>query len=174
MADEKRPFSEEEHLAILGDRVAKETAELNATVETLTSEKSELATKLDVAESAKTAAEQRALDAEKALEDFKAEVNDEREAASRQEARVTELRENAKHLDDAFFTDEDRVKRIVAMSDEQFAGYVADLSSVAPTAKPPAAAPRETAMHGAPVKAPESKGSAAHDLLFARYATKEA
>src|SRR4051812_3101852 len=167
MADEKT-FSESEHIAILADRVSKETADLTAERDQLLSSKTELENKLDVVESAKTAAEQKAETAEKALADYKAEVEEQREAAARKDDRIKQIRENAEHLDDAFFDDEARVNRIVAMKDEDFEGYLADIKATAakPTTTTPAA-PRETAMAGvAPITITTS---AARNFLLGQY-----
>lgn len=165
MADEKT-YSENEHIAILSDRVAKETADLTAERDQLVSTKSELETKLDVAESAKQAAEQRAADAEKSLEDFKAEVETQREAAARKDERLAKVRESAEHLGDDFFEDEKRVQRIVAMAEEDFEGYLADLASTSKTTTKTTAVPRETAMAGA---SPAGDASAAKGFLLRRY-----
>ena len=67
MADDKQ-YSESEHIAILEDRVNRETAEVTAERDQLKSEKAELESKLDVETAAKVAADKRAEDAEKALE----------------------------------------------------------------------------------------------------------
>jgi chromosome segregation ATPase len=172
MADEKT-FSESEHIAILADRVSKETADLTAERDQLQAAKTELENKLDVAESAKTAAEQKAETAEKALADYKAEVEEQREAAARKDDRIKQIRESAEHLDDAFFADEARVNRIVAMKDEDFEGYLADIKATA--AKAPATtkaeAPRETAMAGN--GATPATESAARNFLFGQYLPKE-
>ena len=172
MADEKT-YSEAEHIAILADRVSKETADLTAERDQLASAKTELENKLDVAESAKTAAEQEAAEAKKSLEDFKAEVESDREAAARKDERIKKVRESAEHLGDDFFEDEARVQRITAMKDEDFEGYLADLKA---TAKVPAGGkttthvPRETAMAGA--EATKSSQSAAR-LLFGLASAQE-
>lgn len=173
MADEKT-FSESEHIAILSDRVAKETAELTSQRDALATEKSDLETKLDVLESAKAAAEQEAATAKADLEAFKAEIQAEREAAARKDERLKQMRESAEHLDDKFFEDEGRIKRIVAMQDADFEGYLADLKATA--AKAPAAAgstvPRETAMAGANA-ATGATTSAARSFLLGHYMPKE-
>lgn len=165
MADEKA-YTEAEHIAILADRVAKETADLTALRDQLSSEKDELATKLDVAESAKVAAEQAAEEAKKALEQFQAEVEQEREAAARKDERLAKVRENASHLGEDFFEDEARVKRIVAMKDEDFEGYLADLSATSKGTTKTTAVPRETAMAGA---APNGSDTVAKSFLLRRY-----
>ena len=177
MADPKT-YTEDEHLAVLESRVARETADLTAERDQLTSEKAELESKLDVETAAKVAAEKRAEDAEKALEDFKAEVADREAAAERKDQRLEKAREAAKHLDDDFFNDEKRVERIVAMSDEVFEGYVNDLAATAKVAGNPGigSVPLETAMQGAPAGGEEKVGAAGQSFLLRRFvatATKE-
>lgn len=170
MADDKKTYSEDEHIAILADRVTKETASLTAERDQLSTDKSDLETKLDVAESAKTAAEQKAEESEKALADYKAEVETAREEAARKDTRIAKVKETASHLGDEFFEDEKRVQRIVAMDDEGFEGYLADLQA---TAKVPAGGttktiPRETAMAGAGADATTDQ-SASRSFLLQRY-----
>jgi chromosome segregation ATPase len=173
MADEKT-YSENEHIAILSDRVAKETADLTAERDQLVSVRSELETKLDVAESAKQAAEQRAADAEKSLEDFKAQIETEREAAARKDERIAKAKETAGHLADDFFEDEKRVARIVAMADEDFEGYLNDLASTSTTTTKTTTTvvPRETAMAGQQV-ADTGTESVAKGFLLRRYVSQE-
>jgi chromosome segregation ATPase len=173
MADEKT-FSEQEHIAILTDRVAKETADLTAERDQLNATITELQNKLDVAESAKTAAETAAQESTKSFDDFKANLEQEREAAARKDERIKQIRESAEHLDDKFFEDEARVNRIVAMKDEDFQGYLADIKAT--SAKAPATtttqAPRETAMAGAATSA-DGQESAARNFLLGQYLPKE-
>lgn len=166
MADEKT-YSESEHIAILSDRLTKETADLTAERDQLASDKGELETKLDVAESAKQAAEQAAKEAADALEAFKAEAEQEREAAARKDERIAKVKETASHLGDEFFEDEARVNRIVAMKQDEFEGYLGDLASTAKTTTKTTAVPRETAMAGsAPANGTSSVASA---FLLRRY-----
>lgn len=168
MADDKT-FSEQEHLAILADRVATETANLTAERDQLVTEKSELENKLDVEVTARAAAEQRATEAENALVEFKSQVEADREAALKKTERVDKAREVAKHLDDKFFEDENRVARIVAMSDEGFEGYLSDLAEASKAAPATTTGvPRETAMAGAGARSTGSS-SAASDFLLRRY-----
>jgi chromosome segregation ATPase len=167
---EPRTFTEDEHLAVLADRVAKETASLSESVTTLSAEKADLAAKLDVAEAARVS-----LDAEKAaaikeFADFKASLEAEVAALAKKDERLVAAKAAATHLPEEFFTDEARVARIVAMSDESFEAYAADLAATnsAPVVKE--GAPRETAMNGSAVTAPVADTtptrSAAYDLLL--------
>lgn len=171
MADAKT-YSESEHLAILADRVAQESASLTTERDALKAERDELATKLDVAESAKSAAEARVTETEKAFDDFKNGVEAEREAAARKDQRVAKIREAAKHLKDEFFEDEARVTRIVAMDESAFEGYLLDLSASAVPAgsSSTTAVPRESAMVGQPVDT-KTESTAGRDFLMRRYAT---
>ena len=171
MAGEKT-YTEDEHLGILTERVRRETADLTAQVDQLNSDNTELQNQLDVAESAKVAAEARATEAEQALETFKADVEGEREAAARKEERIAKLRETAEHLDDDFFEDEKRVERIVAMADDAFDGYVADLAATGVGAPKSTSVPRETAMvqDGKPVT---TKPAAGRSFLLRRYVAQE-
>lgn len=174
MADSEKTYSEKEHIAILSDRVTTETASLTAERDQLATDKGELENKLDVSESAKTAAEQRAEKAEKDLEDFKAEVDEDREKASRKDDRLKKVRESAKHLGDDFFDDENRVNRIVAMKDDEFEGYLGDIAATSTGAPARSVdAPRETAMQGEDGKDKGTK-SAARNHLLGRYALQEA
>lgn len=164
MADtaEGRVFSEDEMTAIIADRVQRETA-------SLTEEKAELQNKLDVEIAAREAAEQRATAAEKSLEDYKAEVTAREEAAKRKDDRLAKVRESASHLPEEFFTDEDRVARIVAMDEDTFTGYLGDLTAAAvkaPSTTDPSKPPRETAMKGEPVKPTGEPGTAAKAFFF--------
>lgn len=170
MADEKT-YTEAEHIAILSDRLTKETADLTAERDQLSSVKTELETKLDVAEGAKVAAEQRAVEAEAALTEYKGEVEREREAAAKKDTRLAELREAAAHLDDEFFNDEKRVTRVVAMSDEDFQGYLADLGATNTVTPKAPIVPRETAMQtgGAPAAPAGEAGVNARSVLLGRY-----
>lgn len=172
MADSDKTYSEAEHIAILADRVSTETASLTAERDQLATDKGELATKLDVSESAKTAAEQRAEKAEKDLEDFKAEIQEREAAAARKDERLTKVRESAKHLGEDFFKDEDRVNRIVAMKDEEFAGYLGDIAATSTGAPARSVdAPRETAMQGD--DGDKGTTSAARSHLLGRYVLQE-
>ena len=161
---EDRTFTEEEHTAILADRVARETAAkdeeisgLRAQIETLEAEKAELQTKLDV-ETAR---------AEKAEQDFeahKAEEARKAETAARKEERVKKVREVAKHLKDDFFSDE-RAERWAAMETAAFDGYIADLKDASGATDRSSAekAAENTAMGGA---TPEPvTGSTFYDLM---------
>lgn len=171
MADDNKTFSQDEHIAILADRVARETADLTAERDQLKTEKADLESKLDVETSAKAAAEQAKADAERELAEFKAQVDGEREAASRKDERIAKVREAAKHLDEGFFTDEARVARIVAMEETTFEGYVSDLASTAKVTGNTAhtGVPRETAMQGQKAEAGQPVAKAGSNFLMRRY-----
>jgi chromosome segregation ATPase len=173
-----RVFSEDEAYAIVADRVARESAELKDKITTLESEKAELANKLDVEIAAREAAELKAKEAETKHEEYLAQVEAEKAALARKDERLSKVREAASHLTDEFFQDESRVNRIVAMDDEAFDGYVADLRETAekaPKGTGDSAPPRETAMEGDQVtpKGAESASGARNFLMRSYVAPKE-
>lgn len=157
-----RTFTEGEAYALVADNVQRETAALTATIDQLKSEKaaleterSDLQSKLDVADAARETAEQ-------ALTDYKASIENEKAMAERKDARVTKVREVAKHLKDEFFTPE-RAQRWAAMEDDAFEAYTAELAELAAgvTSPAPSDPPRETAMAGTQVTAPGKSGGLA-------------
>ena len=173
MADEKT-YTEAEHIAILADRVTTETASLTEVNATLVTEKSELQNKLDIAESAKVAAEQRAEKADADLLAFQTRVTEDAAALARKDERLDKVKETAAHLGDDFFTDVDRVARIVAMDEDAFTGYLDDLKATAPAAGTTAPPPRETAMAGATSTAAAAGAgpTASRAFLLGRYVPK--
>jgi len=172
-----RVFSEDEAYAIVADRVARESADLRTQIETLGKEKDELANKLDVEVAAREAAELKVKEAEAKHEEYLAQVDAEKAALARKDERLTKVREAASHLSDEFFEDESRVKRIIAMDDEAFDGYVADLRVTAEHAPKgeTGTPPRETAMEGDKVtpKGAESADNARSFLMRSYIAPKE-
>lgn len=173
-----RAFSEDEAYAIAADRVTRETAELKDKIAQLESEKAalqtekdEIANKLDVEITAREAAETK-------HNEFVAQLEAEKEKQSKKDDRIAKVREAAKHLDDEFFSDEARVDRIVAMDDEVFDGYVADLTAAATKAGSEGeggAPPRETAMTGDPASPKPATATAASEFLTRGFfAPKEA
>lgn len=172
MADEKT-YSENEHLAILADRVTRETADVTAERDQLKTERDELATQLDVAESGRQAAETAKAELQSEFESFKAGIEAEREAAAKKDVRVAKAREAAKHLDDKFFEDEARIARIVAMSDDAFEGYVTDLASTATGTTTTSNVPRETAMHGSKVGGDAPTAGAGRSFLLRQFVAPE-
>lgn len=170
MADDvKKTYSEEEHTAILADRVTKETAEITAKHDQLQSQVTDLTTKLDTADSARLAAEQAAEKAAQELADFKAQVEEREAAAQRADTRVEEIKTKLPHLDEEWFKAEGRMDRIVAMKDDDFTSYVTDLASSAPAGDGATReVPRETAMKGEqPGGTP--KVSAGRSFILHRY-----
>jgi chromosome segregation ATPase len=170
MADDTgKVFSESEHLAILADRVAQETATLTTSNAELQAALTEAQNKLDASDSAKVAAEQARQTAETELADYKTEVTEREAAAERKDVRVAEVKEKAKHLTDEWFTEE-RVARIVAKSDEDFTAYVDDLVSSVPAGEESREVPRETALLGARIAGDDkTKVSAARGFLLRGY-----
>jgi len=145
---EDRTFTEAEHLAILADRVATETASrdaeiasLKAKVTGLETEKADLETRLDV-EVAK------AEKAEQEFADYKTAETAKAEVAERLTARADKVREVATHVKDEFFTDE-RKQRWAEMAQADFDNLVAELAAVAgKPATPAEQAAAQTSMDG--------------------------
>lgn len=157
---QERTFSEQEMTAIIADRVQSETASLTAETDQLKAQVTDLGTKLDVETSAREAAEQRATAAEEGLAAFKAEVEGREAASKRKEERVAAVREAAKHLPETFFEDEARVERIAAYDEDSFTAYLADLAAAAPKSTGDGTPPRQSAVQGDPITAPEGEGKA--------------
>lgn len=171
--DKERLFTEAEAYAIAADRVASETAALTAEVARLKSEQDTLQNTLDVEIAAKEAAELATKEATKALDDFKESIESEKAALAKRDERLSQMKEAAKHLTDEFFADEGRVKRIVAMSDEDFEGYKADLAKVS-VAGPHV---RETAMENErkqTFSTGDTKATAVKSLLQYRFSSEKA
>jgi chromosome segregation ATPase len=122
-----RTFTEGEAYALVADATARETAEANAKIESLEAAQADLQTKVDVLETEKAQAVQRAEAAEQALADYKAEIDAEKAREATREERTKALSTANPHLE----ITQERSDRIVAMSDDAFTAYLADMSEVA-------------------------------------------
>lgn len=149
MADDaQRTFTEGEAYALVDQAVARETAEATGKIEELTAANAALGTQVDTLETEKAAALSRAEAAEQALADYKTAIENEKAREAKRGERLSQVAEVNPVLD---LKDENRVARIVAMGDEEFTGYLADMREVAsasPTTPPPANAgdpPRQSA-----------------------------
>lgn len=149
MADEPgRTFSEQEHLALVNDAVARETAQAQAKIAELEAANADLGTTVDTLETEKAQAISRAEAAEQAHETYKTEVETEKAREAKRSERLAQVASANPHLDLTSLEDEGvkaRVERIVAMSDEGFEGYLADMKAVAGQAPVEGAPPRESA-----------------------------
>ena len=176
MSDEAkgRVFTEDEHTAILADRVATETAALTDQIAAKDAEIADLKAQMDTVEAARLAAEKERDDTKAAFDAFKSEVEQAKEHAQRKDERVAKVKEAASHLTDEFFNDE-RVERIAAMTDEFFDGWLSDMREGA--AKVGVSnAPREAAnLVGSAVEPPrtDSGASAARGFLLRDYHTSD-
>lgn len=134
MADNDRTFSEGEAYALVADGVKRETAELTASVAAKDSKITELSNSLDVVTTEKAAAIERADKADKDLADYKAEVESEKAREALRTTRLAQVAEASPALDvsDATEAGKARAERIVAMADDVFEGYLADLKAVTP------------------------------------------
>lgn len=142
-------YTEEQHVAILTDAVARETAslstvkeELEARVEVLGTEKaaaetalSESLARVDVLEAEKAAESARADAAEKAHADYVAELERISTVEKAKEERVEAIKAADASLEADYFTEE-RVQRWAEMADDQFATLVTDLTEAAAKRKP--------------------------------------
>lgn len=132
MAD-TRTYPEGEHFALLDQAVQTQTATLTGKVEGLEAEKASLLTTVDSLETEKSAALLRAEAAEKALTDFKADIEAEKAREGKRDERVSALKEANPYLDVTGETDDSkaRIDRIVAKSDEDFDSYLTDMREIA-------------------------------------------
>lgn len=130
----ERTFTEGEAYALVEDGVKRETAALTETVGKLEAQVVTLGNEKDALELRATAAEEKAANAEKALDDYKAEV----EAQKAAEAKRTERLEKVAEVAPSLVTDDDkgqeRADRIVAMADDAFDEYVDGLRQIAAAA----------------------------------------
>jgi hypothetical protein len=128
MADNPgRTFTEGEAYALVQDNVARETAAATTRIAELETEKTGLQNRLDVLETEKAAEAQRADQAEQAFTEFKEQLEAEKAREAKRAERVAQVAEANPLLE---ITDE-RSDRIVAMDQEVFEGYLADLREVA-------------------------------------------
>lgn len=155
-----------EIVAVVSDRVARETAELRTRAETAESERDAALTKIDVLEAEKVAAVQAKETAEAEVASLKETVANEQASATRRDSRKAALREVAAHLTDEWFAAEvaqgdsklPRLEKIARMTDDEFDTYKGELAAafegvtVAPAAGNRNTSggnpPRETAMAG--------------------------
>lgn len=178
MADDDKPlrtFTEQEAYALVADNVQRETAAAAAKVDTLTSEKAALETKLELSEAAVATEKARADGAIEWHEAVMAQIDTEKAHAARKDTRVAKVRETAKHLKDDFFTAE-RAQRWSAMDDAAFESYIHELAELATGVAPATAGapPRETAMQGQPVAGAPKGGSLLGQFLSGPTTSKEA
>lgn len=146
MAD-PRTLTEDEHNAIVADRVSRETASLTAQISGLESEKAELVRQVETANAAAATEKARADQAVSELDEFKKTIEAEKEVAARKDARIAEAKEIAKHLPEQFWSPE-RSARLAGMPEDDWKAYLGDLREQAGLVTP--GAPRETAMTGTP------------------------
>jgi hypothetical protein len=156
----ERTFTEGEAYALVADAVERETAAAKTEAEELRNQVTSLGNEKDALELRATAAEEKVAEAEKALEDYKTDVETQKAAEAKRDERLTKVAEVAPTLvegDDEKVAE--RCNRIVAMDDESFQEYLDSLTAVAPqkanddgkggsTTTPPATAtplPRESA-----------------------------
>lgn len=121
-----RTFTEGEAYALVDDGVKRETAARDTRISELESENLTLKNTNDVLVTEKASETQRADQAAQALIDYKESIEQEKARESLRGTRLAAVKEATDLLE---ITDE-RAGRIVAMSDEAFTSYVADLREV--------------------------------------------
>lgn len=129
----ERTFTEGEAYALVADAVERETAAAKTEAEELRNQNVTLGNEKDALELRATAAEDKVAEAEKALEDYKTDVETQKAAEAKRDERLTKVAEVAPTLvegDDEKIVE--RCDRIVAMDDESFQEYLDSLTAVAP------------------------------------------
>lgn len=169
--DDKTPvrtFTESEAYALVADNVQRETAARQATIDTLTSEKAALETKLELADAALAAEKVRADGAIAWHDAVMTGIETEKAQLARKDERVAAVKTAAPHLKDEFFTAE-RAMRWCALDQEAFEAYTKELAELAtgvPSVTNDGGPPRETAMQTTTsTAAPASGGSLLGQLL---------
>lgn len=125
MAD--RTFTEGEAYALVADAVERETAAAKAEATTAQGQVTTLSNEKDALTLRVTAAEEAKVAAETELAEFKAGIETEKANAAKLDIRVAKLAEIAPDLK----IEGERKDRVLAMADEAFTAYVADLRQVA-------------------------------------------
>lgn len=129
----ERTFTEGEAYALVADAVERETASAKAEVSELQQQVVTLGNEKDALELRVTAAEEAKETADKALDDYKAEVETQKAMEAKRDERLAKVAEVAPTLVEG---DDDKVKercdRIVAMADEAFQEYLDGITAVAP------------------------------------------
>lgn len=177
VAEGVRTFSEAEHLALLTDAVARETAslatvkeELEGQIATLQTEKaaelaakSELQSRIDVLEADKVAAETARDTVTAEFDAFKSDLAQKAEIEARKADRVARIKAANATLADTYFTNE-RAQRWAEMPDESFNALVADLTEVAGGQPASTAVTAEAARETAAFRGGQSATSAGSTL----------
>jgi hypothetical protein len=179
MADDPKPvrtFTETEAYALVADNVQRETAVRQATIDTLTSEKAALETKLELADAALATEKARADGAIAWHDAVMAQAETEKAQLARKDERVAKVKEVAPHLKEDFFTAE-RAARWCTLDQEAFEAYTNELTELATgvsVVTGEAAPPRETAMQGTQVVGAPAGGVSLLGQFLGGPKTKEA
>jgi chromosome segregation ATPase len=130
VADDKRVYTEVEHLALMADAVTRETAELSEAKGELETKVSELSQRVDVLEAEKAALETAKAEVEAKFEEFQTEVERAQAVEAAKKDRLEKVKAANEQLPDSYFTDE-RIQRWAEMTEEAFASLIDDLSAAA-------------------------------------------
>ncbi len=152
MAD--KTYTQAEHDAIVAAAVERETASLQDRIAELEAQHDDQASRLEVVEAEKAAAETKATKAESDLAEFRSEVEAEKAAKERRDSRAAAMHEVAAAMGEEWFSD-DRKDRWARMSDEDFDSQKAEIAEIASkisagdgSAPAPKPLPKESAMEG--------------------------
>lgn len=166
------PDGDDQRIQDLAEALAaRQTAALTGQVEALTATNVDLQNRLDVAEQGRQTAEQEREAARTELAEYRTQVENERQAATRLADRMATLRRELPAQSDEWFSDESRQQRVLAMDDDAFTQWVGDLKSTAPTS--PGGAPRQTAMTGDVVPGLGGSGAGAAPAAAAFFAAHQ-
>lgn len=167
VSGDDRTYTSAEHLALMADAVTRETASLTEVKDGLETKVSELAARVDVLEAEKASLETAKADSEKALADFKAEVERAREVEAAKNDRLEKVKAANGNLPDSYFTPE-RIQRWAEMAEEAFVAFIEDIT---PLAGQPA---KETAAFsgGETPTSPEASKVTAGSIFAARRGEK--
>ena len=127
-----RTFTESEHFAVLTAAVQRETAELQTSLTTRTTERDEAVKRADVLEAEKAVL---TADRDKAVTEFaafKTEVETKAEIASRKDERIAAAKTANPALDEKYFTPE-RAQRWAEMDEATFKATLEDIAPVKPS-----------------------------------------
>lgn len=129
---EDRTYTEAEHVALTADAVQRENASLTSVKVELESKNSELTGKVEVLEAEKATLATQVAEAEKALADFKAEVERATQVEALKSERAAAVKAAAPALPETHFTDE-RILAWAELSAETFDIVVDGLKATAGT-----------------------------------------
>lgn len=155
LAEEDRVFTEKEHVAIMANVVATETASLRQANEVLEAQVATLNTEKAAAEQAREVAEAATATAQTELADHKAEIEKAAELVALGETRTAKMREVASHLPAEYFTAE-KAEGWAKLDETSFASLSEAIAQTAPAGGAREVATVTTTIVGAPAGVPKA------------------